>query len=114
MPWGLPPIQASFDRDSGKVALFLSQVISHMDLYGHVYPSQWSMVVAVMGVLTREAANWVTDLHSDHAQELTDLGLFLEVLRVRFEDDIQVQITEGELVALRQRGCPAKDYVKEF
>lgn len=38
----------------------------------------------------------------------------MEALRTRFEDDTQVQITEGELVALRQRGWPAKNYVKEF
>lgn len=114
MHWGLPPIQASFDGDSGKVALFLSQVISHMDLYSPVYPSQWSMVIAVTGVLTREVATWVADLHSDHARELTDLGLFLEALRARFEDDTQVQIAKGELLVLRQRGRPAKEYEKDF
>lgn len=40
--------------------------------------------------------------------------MFLEALHGRFEDEIQTQITEGELVALKQHGRPAKEYVKEF
>lgn len=31
MPWGPPPLQATFDGTPDHVALFLSQVISHMD-----------------------------------------------------------------------------------
>lgn len=38
--WDLPPVQATFNGVPEKVALFLSQVISHVDLYGHLYPSQ--------------------------------------------------------------------------
>lgn len=85
-----------------------------MDLYGRFYPSQWVMVMAVTAVLTREVADWVASLHSDHAQELVNVGLFLEALRERFEDESRAQLAEGELVALKQRGRPAKDYVWEF
>lgn len=56
----------------------------------------------------------MADLHSDQAQELMDVSLFLEGLRARFEDDTRVQVAEGELIALKQRGRPAKKFVKEF
>lgn len=112
--WGPPPLQATFDGSPDWVAIFLNQVISYMDLYGHFYPSQWAMVVAITTVLMGEAADWVADLHSDHAHDLTDVGLFLEGLRAQFEDDSRTQQAEGELVTLNQRGRPAKDYVKEF
>lgn len=72
------------------------------------------MVVAITTVLRGEAADWVADLYSDHARELTDIGLFLESLRARFEDDSQTQQAEGELVSLKQRGRPARDYGKDF
>lgn len=38
--WGPPPLQATFDGSSDRVAIFLSQVISYLDLYSHFYPSQ--------------------------------------------------------------------------
>lgn len=74
-----------------RVSLFLSQIISHMDLYGCLYPSQWAMVVAITTVLKEEAVDWVTDLHNDHAKELANVGLFLEALRGRFEDNSRTQ-----------------------
>lgn len=80
MHWGPPPIQASFDGSSDWVALFLSQMISYLDVYGCYSPSQWAMVVAITAVLMGEAADWVAGLHSDHARELVDVGLFLEAL----------------------------------
>ncbi|KAG8147570.1 hypothetical protein E2320_023007 [Naja naja] len=49
--WGPPPLHASFDGNADKVAVFLGQVINHLDLYGKYYPSHWAMVVAVMGIL---------------------------------------------------------------
>lgn len=112
--WGPPPIQASFDGSSNRVALFLSQVISHFDLYGRFYPSQWSMVVAVTTVLTGEMVDWVANLHREHARELTNVGMFLEGLRGRFEDETRTQAAEGEIVSIKQRGRSAKEYVKEF
>lgn len=66
--WGPPPIQDTFDESAYRVSLFLSEINSHLDLYGHLYPSQRSMVVAITTVLTGEAADWVADLHSDHAK----------------------------------------------
>lgn len=54
------------------------------------------------------------DLHADHARELMDVGLLLEGLRTHFEDETTAQVAEGELVASKQRGTPAKDYVKEY
>lgn len=84
--WGPPPIQASFDGTADRVALFLSQIITHMDLYGHLYPSQWAMVVAITMVLTGEVADWVADFHSDHTKELANMGMFLEAMRGHFED----------------------------
>lgn len=100
MAWGPPPLQATFDGNPDRVALFLSQIIIHMDLYGWFYPSQWVMVVAMTTVLTSEAADWVTDLHSDYARELLDMELFLEALRARFEDGSWVLQAEGELLSL--------------
>lgn len=111
MPWGPPPIQASFDCSSDQVALFLTQIISYLDVYGCCYPSQWVMVIAITAELMGEDTDWVADVHSDHTRELTDVGLFLEALWVRFEDE---SWAEGELVALRQSSCPAKEYIKEF
>lgn len=46
--WGPPPLQAAFNGSLDRVAIFLSQVISYMDQFGHLYPSQWPMVVAIM------------------------------------------------------------------
>lgn len=72
-----PPLKATFNGDPECLALLLSQVISHLDCYGHFYPSQWAMVMAVLG---GEAAKWVATLHNEHAGEFADIGLFLEVL----------------------------------
>lgn len=72
------------------------------------------MVVAVTAMLEGEAAEWVADLHSEHARELPDAGLFLEALRVRFEDRFHAQRAEGELLSLKQRGHLALEYVWEF
>lgn len=93
--WGPPLLQASFDGSLDRIALFLSQVISYFDMYGRYYPSQWSMVVAVTSVLTGEVADWVSNLHSDHARELTNIGMFLESLRDTFEDETRVITAEG-------------------
>lgn len=80
-PWNPPPpLKATFDGDPECLALFLSQVISHLNHYGHLYLSQWVMVVAVMAVLEGEAAKWVATLYNLHAYELVDIGLFLEAL----------------------------------
>lgn len=46
----------------------------------------------------------MADLHSDHAWELTNIGMFLERLRRRFEDESSVKLAEGEIVVLKQRG----------
>lgn len=110
--WGPPAIQATFDGSPDRVALFLSQIISHMDLYGRFYPSQWEMVMALTAVLTGKAADWVADLHSYHTRELADMGHFLEAVRFRFEDESCAQ--RGELVALKQKGRSAKEYAHEF
>lgn len=113
-PFGPHHPSKPLDGSPDRVALFLSQVISHFDLYGRFYPSQWAMVVAITTVLTGEAADWVVDLHSEHARELTNVGMFLEDLRGRFEDESRAQSAEGEILALKQRGQSAKEYVKEF
>lgn len=105
-------LQVTFNGRADQVAIFISQVLSYLDLYGHFYPSQWSMVVAITTILTGEAADWVADLHSDHAQELTDVGMFLEGLRAHFKDDTRTQQAEGELVSLKQRGHPAKTMLR--
>lgn len=112
IPWGPPPLQTTFDGNLECVALFLSQVISYMDAYGHFYPSPWVRVVAVTMTLTGDVADWVAGLHNRHAQELADLGSFLEALRCRFEDNASTQaIVEGDFVSLRQKGRAAKEYI---
>lgn len=66
----------TFNGIPDKVALFLGQVIDHLDQYVHFYSSQWAMVMAVAAVLEDEAANWVANLYSEHGQELRNTGLF--------------------------------------
>lgn len=39
--WGPPPLQATFDGSPDRVAIFLNQVISYVDLYGCFYLSPW-------------------------------------------------------------------------
>lgn len=56
-----------------------------------LYPSHWAMVVAITTVLKEEAADWVTDVHSDHLKQLANVGLFLEALRGCFEDNCSTQ-----------------------
>lgn len=56
----------------------------------------------------------MADLHSDHTWELTNVGSFLGALRARFEDVSRVQRAEGELLAVKQRGRPAAEYVRDF
>ncbi|KAK9401689.1 hypothetical protein NXF25_010045 [Crotalus adamanteus] len=72
------------------------------------------MVVAVTACLQGEAAAWAADLYSDQARELTDVGLFLEALRARFDDPTRLQRAEAQIVGLKQRGRPVKTYIREF
>lgn len=72
------------------------------------------MVVAITAVLMGEATDWVAGLHSSRSRALVDMGKFLEALRARFEDESSAQVAEGELIALKQRGLSAKEYVREF
>lgn len=62
-PWEPPSLCVTFDGNPDKVALFLGQVIDHMDRYAHLYTSQWTMVMAIAAVLEDEAADWVADLY---------------------------------------------------
>lgn len=50
----------------------------------------------------------------EHARELTNVGMFLEGLRARFEDETRAQSAEGEIAAIKQRGRSSKEYVREF
>lgn len=70
------------------------------------------MVVAVD--MEGEASEWVSDLYSDHAAELGDMGLFLSTLQKRFEDNTRAQQAEGDLLKVKQRGRPILKYIKEF
>ncbi|KAK9395754.1 RTL1: Retrotransposon-like 1 [Crotalus adamanteus] len=72
------------------------------------------MVVAITASLQGKAAAWAADLFSDHARELGDIGLFLEALRAQFEDPSRVQQAEAEVLGLRQKGLPVREYVREF
>lgn len=49
--------------------------------------AQWAMVMCVAAVMEGKVADWVTDLYSDHAGELGDIGLFLSALQERFENN---------------------------
>lgn len=57
-------------------------------------------------------AEWVTQLHDD-SPELGNIDTFLKELRARFEDESQAQQAEAEIHKIRQKGHPAKEYVKE-
>ncbi|KAG8140016.1 hypothetical protein E2320_002733 [Naja naja] len=69
-PWPLEPLhlRATFDGDPARLALFLNEVISHLNCYPHLYPSQRAMAEVVMAALEGEAAAWVADLYSENAQ----------------------------------------------
>lgn len=54
----------------------------------------------MMVVLAREAAKWVAILYDEHAIELVDIGLFLDMLPCQIEDMTRVHQTEGELLTL--------------
>ncbi|KAG8139156.1 hypothetical protein E2320_001932 [Naja naja] len=92
---GTTPLHASFDGSADRLAVFLGQVINHFDLYG-------------------EARGWAADLHREHSRHLADIGLFLNALRTRFEDNSEGQQAEDVLLALRQKGRPVREYVNEF
>lgn len=94
--WEPPLLWATFDGNPDRLALFLSQVISHLDRYTHLYPSQWAMVMAVTAMLEGEAIEWVAYLHSEHV--LRNAGLFLEALNERFKDATRAQWVEGEIL----------------
>lgn len=100
--WEPSAVWASFDGSPDRVALFLGQVIDHLEKYGHLYTSQWAMVMGMAAVMEGEAAYWVADLYSDHAGELGDIGLFLSALQEKFEDNARMEQAEGELLAVRQ------------
>lgn len=72
------------------------------------------MVVTVNSVLTGKSADWVSDLHSEHARELTNIGMFLESLRKWFKDETWMLAAEGQILLMKQHGRPTRDYVKEF
>lgn len=72
------------------------------------------MITAITENLEGEAAEWVAQLHDEDAPELGDVDKFLQELRERFEDMAQGKEAEAEIKAIRQRGCPAKEYVGEF
>lgn len=65
------------------------------------------MVVAVTAALEGEVVEWVVDLHTEHAQELADAGLFLEAQWIHFKDGTRAQRAEGKLLVLTQRAWPA-------
>ncbi|XP_039215403.1 uncharacterized protein LOC120315311 [Crotalus tigris] len=113
-PWGAPPIPVTFDGNPDQLAMFLGQVISHLDQFAQLYASQWAMVGAVTAALRGEAAAWAADLYSDHARELGSAGLFLDALHGRFEDPTRAQRAEAELLALQQGKRPAIEYVRDF
>ncbi|KAK9409868.1 Retrotransposon-derived protein PEG10 [Crotalus adamanteus] len=110
MIWNPPPISLTFAGDPDRLAVFLSHVLKHLDRYTTLYSSNWAMVVAVTASLQGEAA----DLYSDQARELADVGLFLDALKMRFEDPTRLQRVEAQLVGLQQRGRPVQEYIREF
>uniref|UniRef100_A0A2D4N5L3 CCHC-type domain-containing protein n=1 Tax=Micrurus spixii TaxID=129469 RepID=A0A2D4N5L3_9SAUR len=113
--WGPPPLTANtFDGSSHKVAVFLSQILNHFDLYGHYYSSNWFMIIAVTRVLVGEAYEWAADMFRTRAAELEDIGYFLAALRNRFEDTTTDKSAEGDLLAIKQQGRMAREYVNEF
>lgn len=85
-----------------------------MDRYAHTYSDDATIVNAVAANMEGEAVEWVTNLHDEGTPELLDANLFMEQLRVRFEDESQALQAEKEIDHLRQRGRPAKEYVREF
>ncbi|KAK9407792.1 hypothetical protein NXF25_006566 [Crotalus adamanteus] len=86
---------------------------AHLDCYAYAYLDGAMMVNAVAANLLGEAADWVTNLHDEGSPEL-HINLFMEQLRGQFEDESRVLMAEKEIHRLRQRGCPAKEYLCEF
>lgn len=46
--WGPPPIPATFNGDPDGLAMFLGQILYHLDRYTSLYTSHWAMVVAIV------------------------------------------------------------------
>lgn len=70
------------------------------------------MVMAVTTVMEGEAAEWVAALYGDHSPELRNVGLFLSAVQERFKDNTQALQAGGELLRLKQRGRPVKEYIR--
>lgn len=115
-PWPRDPpqLRIKYDGDPARLALFVHQVIIHMNCYAHLYPSRRAMVHAVTVALDGEAGDWVADLYSDNARELGDVSLLLDALQSRFEDVTWIQRAEGELISLKQGPRQVLDYIREF
>ncbi|ETE59976.1 hypothetical protein L345_14287, partial [Ophiophagus hannah] len=114
-PAAPPQFKAAFDRDPDKLAFFLNRVWAHIDEYVSDYPSDQSMIQAITKKFKREAAEWMNQLHNKDVPELGNVdSCFLQELRDRFKDESQAQESEAEIKEMKQRGCPAKEYIREF
>lgn len=96
------------------MAYHLNQVWVHIDHYGDAYANNQEIIQAITENLDGEAVERVTQLHNEDTPELGNIDDFLQKLRSRFEDEAQSQEAEAEIKAIKQRGCPAKEYVREF
>lgn len=72
MPLEPPHLRATFDDEPARLSLFLSQVVSHLNSFAHLYPCHWVMV---MEALEEETA----DLYRENAWELGDASLLLVI-----------------------------------
>ncbi|KAG8130970.1 hypothetical protein E2320_017516 [Naja naja] len=112
--WGPPPIHATFDGNANHVAVFMGQIINHLDLYRKYYPTHWAMVVAITSMLEGEAGEWTACLHRKRSSAWADVGEFLETPRHRFDDSSWVQQVEDDLLAVKQHGQMVREYVQDF
>lgn len=56
----------------------------------------------------------MTNLYSNHAAELEDMGLFLSTFQEKFEDNTRAQQAKGDLMKVKQMGQLVSEYFKEF
>lgn len=70
--------RATFDRSPDKLAFYLNRVWAYIDRYRDGNLTNQEMFSTITDNLEDEAAEWVTQLHNEGAQELENIDYFLQ------------------------------------
>uniref|UniRef100_A0ACB8G550 Uncharacterized protein n=1 Tax=Sphaerodactylus townsendi TaxID=933632 RepID=A0ACB8G550_9SAUR len=111
-PW--KGFKVDFVRDPNKLAFFLIQVGSYMEVHGEGFQSDHERIFEIGTQLHEEAANWLVGLVEEDAPEIYDLEQFLLALHHRFEDPLAEEKARTTLQQLRQGNHSVSDFAAEF